>query len=392
MRNIVNSKFSEHNFSVCIERLEIFVFQAPITTPVRTSFGIMHQRPAVLLRIEDNNGAFGWGEVWCNFPSSAAAYRSALITSELSSIILGGTFTSSGQIYRKLSEDTAVLALQSGDGGALSQAIAGLDIAVWDLIANRLNIPLYQLLGDKHSGVMQPYASGINPDGALQTVQRCRAEGYRAFKVKVGFDPEKDVEIVDEIARNLLPGEHLMIDANQAWSVEEALVMVERFDTYPLDWIEEPLRADRPWSEWARLSNAADIPIALGENLRGTLFFEALDSDAVSVIQPDICKWGGFTGCTPVALSAISRGKRYCPHYLGGGIGLIASAHLLAAVGGDGMLEVDCNQNPLKELLATPFPEFVDGLFRLSEQPGLGVQPDLNAAKDFIVAHDEITK
>ena len=195
--NIANNKFSEDDFSVCIERLEIFVFQAPITTPVRTSFGIMHKRPAVLVRIEDTNGAFGWGEVWCNFPSCGAAYRSALVAGELSSIILGKTFADPGQMYRKLSEDTSVLALQSGDGGALSQAIAGLDIAVWDLIANRLNMPLYRLLGDNSSGEMQPYASGINPDGALQTVQRCRAEGYRAFKVKVGFDPEKDVEIVD---------------------------------------------------------------------------------------------------------------------------------------------------------------------------------------------------
>jgi L-alanine-DL-glutamate epimerase-like enolase superfamily enzyme len=182
-----------------------------------------------------------------------------------------------------------------------------------------------------------------------------------------------------------------MIDANQAWSVDDALAMVDRLNDYRLGWLEEPLRADRPWTEWARLSDATAIPIALGENLRGRKFAEALDSDAVAVIQPDICKWGGFTGCISVALSAISKGKRYCPHYLGGGIGLVASAHLLAAVGGDGMLEVDCNQNPLKEVLATPFPVFEDGLFKLSDQPGLGVLPDLKEAKDFMVTHEEIT-
>ena len=71
----------------------------------------------------------------------------------------------------------------------------------------------------------------------------------------------------------------------------------------------------------------------------------------------------------------------------GGGIGLLASAHLLAAVGGDGLLEVDCNPNPLRELLAAPFPRLRDGRFLLSDAPGLGVAPDMEAVEKLLTFH-----
>lgn len=77
----------------------------------------------------------------------------------------------------------------------------------------------------------------------------------------------------------------------------------------------------------------------------------------------------------------------FCPHYLGGGIGLLASAHLLAAVGGDGMLEVDSNPNPLRTLACGPVASVVDGHVVLTSQPGLGAVPDLAAIRTFAVPH-----
>jgi L-alanine-DL-glutamate epimerase-like enolase superfamily enzyme len=70
-------------------------------------------------------------------------------------------------------------------------------------------------------------------------------------------------------------------------------------------------------------------------------------------------------------------GARFCPHYLGAGIGLMASAHVLAAAGGDGVLEVDANDNLLRSLLAPPFAQVADGFIMLDETPGIGVTPDL---------------
>jgi L-alanine-DL-glutamate epimerase-like enolase superfamily enzyme len=96
-------------------------------------------------------------------------------------------------------------------------------------------------------------------------------------------------------------------------------------------------------------------------------------------LQPDIAKWGGISATWAVIQNTLSRGLRYCPHYLGAGIGLMASAHLLAASGGDGLLEVDANENPLRTMLAPALQKIDNGFITLTQDPGLGVEPDLDA-------------
>lgn len=109
------------------------------------------------------------------------------------------------------------------------------------------------------------------------------------------------------------------------------------------------------------------------------------------MLQPDLAKWGGFSGCLPVARRALAAGLRFCPHYLGGGVGLIAAAHLLAAAGGRGMLEIDANPNPLRTLLMGPLASVADGMSSLSDEPGLGIVPDLQALAEFRVHRDDAT-
>ena len=139
-------------------------------------------------------------------------------------------------------------------------------------------------------------------------------------------------------------------------------------------------RADQPWPAWRELKRRIRTPLAGGENIAGQdAFADAIAAGALDVIQPDIAKWGGFSHCVAVARAARGAGKTFCPHYLGGGIGLAASAHLLAAVGGDGLLEVDINPNPLREALAGPAGDIRDGQVTLGEAPGLGIAPDLAA-------------
>ena len=178
-----------------------------------------------------------------------------------------------------------------------------------------------------------------------------------------------------------------MLDANQAWSLAEAKNFTARNIRFPIEWLEEPLAADRPEAEWAELSLASAVPLAAGENLRGVEdFSKVISAGHIAVIQPDVCKWGGVTGCLQVARKTIKAGKRYCPHYLGGGIGLLASAHILAAAGGEGLLELDINPNPLREGLAMPFPGIKDGNFFMPASPGLGVEPDFEIVKKYLVA------
>lgn len=371
-----------------LKSLRASVYRAPIETPVTTSFGIMHDRPMVLVTAEDRNGARGWGEVWCNFPQVGAEHRARLVDSVLAPLATAGPFDAPEALFRHLTTATEVLAIQCGEAGPFAQAIAGVDIAIWDLVARRENKPLWRLAGGG-SPTIRVYASGINPVSPEVLARNKHEEGYRAFKLKVGFGAERDIANLDAMRRELGQSADVMVDANQGWSLSEAIEITPRLERFGLTWLEEPLRADQPWTEWHRLKSATRLPLAAGENVYGKSAFDAgLASHVLSFVQPDMAKWGGFSGCKPVATQIIDAGAIYCPHYLGGGVGLLASAHLLAAVGGPGRLEIDANSNPLRTLLCGPLNDIRDGRAALTDEPGLGIGADeLAAIERYRVAH-----
>lgn len=370
-----------------IRSVQAQVCRFPVQTPVRTSFGVMRERPALFVRIEDEDGVVGWGEVWCNFPDCGAEHRARLIDSVFAPLLAGRPLDSPVTVTNDLIERTAVLAIQSGEPGPIHQCIAGLDMAMWDLVARRAGLPLWRHLGGD-GATIGVYASGINPDEPEKTAARCRAEGHRAFKLKLGFGEQRDLANLRAMRAELGPDALLAADANQAWNLETAMRMAARMEEFGLAWLEEPLRADRPWAEWQQLTAATHIPLAAGENLAGhERFDEAIATRALRVLQPDAAKWGGLSHCLAVGRRIVGSGLRYCPHYLGGGIGLLASAHLLAAVGGDGLLEIDANPNPLRTLACGPVADVRDGRVALGETPGLGSTPDIAALREFRVAH-----
>jgi L-alanine-DL-glutamate epimerase-like enolase superfamily enzyme len=368
-----------------IRTLQAFCYRYPLTTPVVTSFGKMTSRPAVFVRVEDEDGQIGWGEVWCNFPSSGAEHRARLINEILAPGMVGRATADPAEIFEWLTADTAVLALQSGEVGPFAQAIAGIDLALWDLHARRLNLPLWKCLGGK-SGAIRVYASGINPTGSRQMAEAAMRRGHRALKLKIGFEPATDRANLSAL-RELAGNGMLAADVNQGWSVERAVELASSLAEYNLAWLEEPIRADRPWQEWQFLRKNARTPLAAGENIASRAgFAQALSDDVLSVVQPDIAKWGGLSVCAGIARDIVSSGKTFCPHYLGGGIGLLASAHLLAGVGGDGLLEVDTNDNPLRDRFSGAVTDISDGTITLTEAPGLGFEPDLAAIEQYRTA------
>jgi D-galactarolactone cycloisomerase len=338
----------------------------------------MRDRPAVFVRAENTDGHVGWGEIWCNFPACGAEHRVRLLETIFAPLLLNKEFQDPAEAYQTATQKTEILALQTGESGPLAQVIAGIDLALWDLCAKRANLPLFRLLGGKQSRV-QVYASGINPDQPLQVVKRKHAEGYRAFKLKIGFDDKQDIDNIDSLRSWLGEVAFLMADVNQAWALDHAIDMIPRLQPFKLSWLEEPLRTDSEEAKWLQLRNLSTTPLAAGENLIGQINFErALNSNAFGVLQPDVAKWGGISGCWPVIQKIRENGTRFCPHYLGAGIGLMASAHVLAAAGGDGMLEVDANENALRSILAPSFETIENGWIQLDESAGIGVSPDID--------------
>jgi L-alanine-DL-glutamate epimerase-like enolase superfamily enzyme len=371
------------NFTV--RSVQAFCYRYPLSTPIVTSFGRMLNRPAVFIRVEDSDGNAGWGEVWSNFPSTGAEHRTRLVNEVLAPAVSGFAVGEPSQVFEKITQGTSVLALQCGEPGPFAQAIAGIDLAIWDLHARRRKIALWKLLGGV-SQTIRVYASGINPTGSRQMAEAALARGHRALKLKIGFEPAADRANLASL-RDLVGNGMLAADANQGWSIDRALGIAPGLAEFNLAWLEEPIRADRPWQEWQALGKGAGVPLAAGENIASRDGFkQAISDDTLSVVQPDIAKWGGLTECSAIARKIIRSGKTFCPHYLGGGLGLLASAHLLAGIGGDGLLEVDSNDNPLRDRFCGPVVDVRDGAVTLSDDPGLGVEPDLASIEQYRTA------
>ena len=369
-----------------ITNVQAFVYRAPIKTPVQTSFGLMRDRPAVFVRVQDAEGAVGWGEVWCNFPSCGAEHRARLIDTLIAPLVLQRSFALPTEAFDWLSAQTSVLAIQTGEYGPIAQCVAGIDIALWDLCARKAKLPLWRYMGGERSTV-KVYASGLNPTDPEKLATERMAEGYQAFKLKIGFGQDRDLNNLKAM-REVIGDRPLMVDANQGWDLSTASDMISKLADFNIAWLEEPLRADRPWPEWQELAKHGTTPLAAGENvtqLEG--FATAIHSGVLAVVQPDVAKWGGLSAGLPIAKSILKAGLRFCPHYLGAGIGLLASAHLLAASNCNDILEVDANTNPLRSLTCSPLDDLRNGEMILSDDPGLGALPDMLALKEFLVDH-----
>lgn len=368
-------KATHVDINLQLTKVEAALVRSKIETPVQTSFGIMYDRPTLLVRVTDASGVQGYGEIWCNFPICGAAHRQKLVVTELAPRLVDNPFTSPQVCYESMNADLRILRLQSGEPGPISQAIAGVDIAIWDMVARRAGIPVYDLLGSERNSV-PAYASGINPTGVLDTVAYARERGQTRFKIKVGFGDEIDRANVAAVAGNITGDEAFLLDANQGWSPDAALNAMEWIAPFAPYWIEEPMPLDVPVEQWFALKQATSVPIAGAENfLTREEYTAVIEQKWLDIVQPDIAKWGGFTECLPVARSAVANGLSYCPHSLGGGVALAASAHLLAAVGGPGLLECDVNENPFRDqVFDLPLKK---GVVTLSDAPGLGVDTEV---------------
>lgn len=355
-----------------IDYIYVVVLRVPLKTFVETSFGIMRDRPAVFVKLTADDGTFGWGEIFANWPAAGAEHRARLLMEDIADVLFAIDADSPAEFWTCLNDQTRIRAGQCAEWGPFDQVIAGLDTAISDIAARQNNFPLAIWLNPDAEKFVPAYASGIPIYSAHEAIAEARKNGTSAFKVKVGFDAVEDLKALKAVAANLQTGERLFADANQAWSTEEALDFMLEADNCGLDWIEEPIFAQSPHTEWQRLASGMQTPIAVGENIAGHKAFEdAISSGCFKFIQPDVAKWGGVTGCFAVASKVVQSGLTYCPHFLGGGIGLIASAHLLAAAGGPGLLELDINPNPLRDAFLDR--EFQNGHWSLGDAPGLGI-------------------
>ena len=366
-----------------IETIECHVFRAPVTVPVANAFGAMSNRPAVFLRIRASDSAWGWGEVFANFPQVGAEHRARLVDGLFKPLLVDQPADAPDSTRAMLESRTRRMAIQCGEPGPFAQIIGAIDQALYDMAARRANVPLWKHLGGQPR--LRVYASGLGPADVVRIALAKRDEGFRAFKLKVGFDPQTDVANLGALRDALGDDAAIMCDANQAWTPDDAPSRIAELAPFRPFWIEEPIPADHSHAAWRALAQSSAVPLAAGENLRGRdAFVDAIDAGYLKFVQPDVGKWGGIGGGLDVARYASQRGVAYCPHWLAGGVGLAASLHALAAGGiAQSYAEIDANPNPLRELV---FPMRIeDGYVTLPDVPGLGVDPDLRELARFAI-------
>jgi L-alanine-DL-glutamate epimerase-like enolase superfamily enzyme len=366
---------------ITVAKLTVRLFRADVAHAMITSFGVLHDRPSLIIEIEDGDGGRGWGEAWCNFPAYAAERRGIFVRDVVAPMLVGERIEEPAQAARLIDREFGIQAIQAGEQGLLASAIAAVDQALWDLAARRQGVPLWRLLGGRSQ--VRVYASGVVPDDAHDRLLALRHAGHNAFKFRLGFGDHVDLRVVSS-ARDDLGGDVVLLaDANQAWSARRAVDMAERLAAFDLAWLEEPIRADEPLRVWREVADRSPIPLATGENIRDTNgFTELVDGRIVSHIQPDIGKWGGLTGGLAVGRRAVSAGLGCSPHWQGGAVGLALSLNLLAALGGGGLGEIDVNPNPLRDCF--PLPAVKDGVVELVEGAGFGFEPDFGLVERYL--------
>ncbi|MGF1475836.1 MAG: mandelate racemase/muconate lactonizing enzyme family protein [Geminicoccaceae bacterium] len=256
-----------------------------------------------------------------------------------------------------------------GRGGIAGFAISALDIALWDLRGRRRGEPLRRLAGGEGTRA-KAYRGGIDLGFELEklvaSVRGYRDQGFNAVKIKVGRETlEEDLARVAAVRAAIGPATKLMVDANYALDVEEAIRRAEAFKVHDILWFEEPIIPD-DFAGYGRIADATDVPLAMGENLHTMQEFDlAFDQAKLSFIQPDASNCGGITGWLAVAEKAYARGIPICSHGM-------QELHVSLIVGrkDPGWLEV--HSFPIDVYTTRPL-VMEDGLAIAPEAPGTGV-------------------
>jgi L-alanine-DL-glutamate epimerase-like enolase superfamily enzyme len=209
---------------------------------------------------------------------------------------------------------------EAGSGGVTTIAMAGVDLALWDLRGRVAGRSLTELIG-AHRDSAEVYGSGVNLHYSLAELvaqaERWVARGFNAVKVKVGKpDVAEDADRIAAVREVIGPDRRLMIDANQRWDLRLATEALDALREFDPAWIEEPLLAD-DLPAHAELRRRIDIPIAIGENLHTIYQFrDAIDLGACDIVQPNVVRVGGVTPFLGIAALAAERSIPLHPHLL----------------------------------------------------------------------------
>lgn len=354
----------------------------PVERRHRTDLGTKVKSDSGIIMVDTDTGLTGIGAAL-----GSPAVLKAIVENELGPEIAGEDPMFSERIYEKLYNGSrAQPALDTGwqqpdpsrRRGIMMEAIAGIDIAIWDVKAQALGIPVYQALGAARDRVRAYGSGGWAPgDKAEAEMGGYAAKGFTAVKMRVvgrdGFSIENTVRRVKAARRGIGPDVELMIDAHGSLDVSTAIRLANVLEEYDIAWFEEPVSPDDHHGQ-GLVRQATKIPIASGEReFTRHDFMDLMDHAALDIAQPDVARAGGFTEIRRIAALTSTRQVRLAPHAWGSGVLFAASIHTAMAATNCHILEVSQGYMPMIwDLFEEPFDIRPDGNVYAPDRSGLG--------------------
>lgn len=368
----------------------------PLDTPFYFSQGWVHKRQSLIIEIITDEGITGWGESLCH-GLQPPQISQAFIENVFKPMLIGRNPFDAEVLWEEMYNTTRPF----GQAGSAVNAISGVDIALWDVIGKAVNKPIHSLIGGAFRKEIQPYATGFYriqgasyPEASVTEAQQHIANGFQAFKLKIGFGLEEDIRLIHSIRDSVGPDIKIMADANGAYNLSDARVLVNEVDSAKLYFLEE-LLAPEDLAGYQTLTKTSNTRIAAGEQVFGKMgFLPWLNGRALDIIQPDLCSSGGITECKKIAALAQANHTNYIPHVWGSGIGIAASIQFLATLPSSPlslnptqpMLEFDQSSHPFRKDLVFDGIEMRNGKVLVSEKPGIGVDVNTDVLTQFKVS------
>ena len=352
-----------------IEWIRVSSVALPLATPISDAKVFTgRQRPMaevamLFVELRTRDGAEGIGFSYSKRAGGPAQYAHL---KEIAHELLGEDPSDIGRVYDKLLWAGASV----GRAGVATQAIAAIDIALWDLKAKRAALPLAKLLGAYRNSVRTYNTSGGFLHSSLEEITANATQslenGIGGIKIKVGHpDSARDLARVAAVREAIGADVPLMVDANQQWDRATAMRVGRALEDFDLTWIEEPLDAYDAAGH-ARLTAALVTPVASGEMLTSVAeHCTLIDADAVDILQPDAPRIGGITPFLRLATLAHHHGLALAPHFA-----MQIHLHLAAAYPTETWVEHFEWLDPL----FTQRLETRDGRMLVPNRPGLGIE------------------
>jgi L-alanine-DL-glutamate epimerase-like enolase superfamily enzyme len=329
-----------------------------------------------ILRITDADGAVGTGYSYTIGTGGPSVV--ALLERTLAPLLIGRDAEEIEAIWRDLLFATHATAV----GAITSLALAAVDTALWDLRCRRAGLPLWRLAGGAKPSVPLYTTEGgwlhIETGALVEDALASQEQGFAGSKIKIGRPHlSEDRARLTAVREAVGEGYEIMTDANQAFSLPEAVRRAGVLEEAGVAWFEEPMPADDVGAH-RRLAAATRVPVAVGESMYSlSQFKDYLASDACAIVQADVARIGGITPWLKVAHLAEAHNVPICPHFL-----MELHVSLVCAVPNAPWLEYI----PQLDLIAPEGLRIENGRARPSDAPGLGIAWDWKA----IEAHGAI--